>query len=376
MALTAGTVAAMAFTTAAGAAATAATQGGGGRPQPLSYQETTRDALQAQVDLAPALLQAEQEFRPQYIGLDVAGVRQSLLGREAGQETIKGRVVEQVPGEEIWMPITEETPEGATVIERQVPPGAGFSGKKLVRMPTTNQEVFREKTVPVQESEGLLGLYGEEIGPAVDELEAESLQRRRTSEIEALERLGPRAVEAYRASDPQQAALLDELNQQVLGRLEAGDELTPAQSRRIHQDVRGGQAARGFGYGPADVDQEAIARYLGREETGRQRRQDAYQLISANQATGLDPTMMLFDKPSTMAQGNQFMQQGYSVQGSAGPRLFNPESQMAQDIVGANYNAQYADYIGGKNRRSAMFGSLIGAGGNIAGGYLAGGGGR
>ena len=51
-------------------------------PEQPSYGESLRDSLQAQIDLAPALYQAEAESRPRYAQLETDILRDTLLGRD------------------------------------------------------------------------------------------------------------------------------------------------------------------------------------------------------------------------------------------------------------------------------------------------------
>jgi hypothetical protein len=52
-------------------------------PPPRNYGQETRDTLQAQVDLSPALLQAERNARPGYTGLDLQDMNQMLTGERS-----------------------------------------------------------------------------------------------------------------------------------------------------------------------------------------------------------------------------------------------------------------------------------------------------
>ena len=61
--------------------------GGGGYQPPAqpSYSESLRDSLQAQIDLGPALYQAEAQARPRYAQLETDILRDTMLGRGAQQ---------------------------------------------------------------------------------------------------------------------------------------------------------------------------------------------------------------------------------------------------------------------------------------------------
>ena len=55
-------------------------KGGGKAPQQQSYGEAYRDSLQAQIDLAPELLQSERQYAPQKQQLDIDLLRSALYG--------------------------------------------------------------------------------------------------------------------------------------------------------------------------------------------------------------------------------------------------------------------------------------------------------
>ena len=70
--------------------------------------------------------------------------------------------------------------------------------------------------------------------------------------------------------------------------------------------------------------------------------------------------------------------QGYGAQGmgmgqSLGPRIFQPESQMAQDLYAGNQATQLAVAQANAAGSNAMKTGLMGMGGSILGGAFAGG---
>jgi hypothetical protein len=50
-------------------------------PPPRDYGQETRDTLQAQIDLAPGLFEAESQYRPQYAELDLETLATTLRGQ-------------------------------------------------------------------------------------------------------------------------------------------------------------------------------------------------------------------------------------------------------------------------------------------------------
>ena len=172
--------------------------------------------------------------------------------------------------------------------------------------------------------------------------------RQREGDIAAVEDLGPRAVAAFKAANPELATLLDELNAEAMG------EMTPMRRRRVEQAVRAGQAARGFGVGPSDLWEELIAL---EGETAATRR----EAMSANQAIANVPFMSVLGRP--------VMSMGLAQQGMP---TYDAQNPYAADVFNTNFNASWTDRISAQNRNAAIKGALIGAIGQIMGGAAGG----
>jgi hypothetical protein len=63
---------------------------------------------------------------------------------------------------------------------------------------------------------------------------------------------------AAKNADPELAALLDQITAQAGTELGSGASLDPQLMRLFTQGIRGGQAARGLGLGPADAYMEGL----------------------------------------------------------------------------------------------------------------------
>lgn len=194
-----------------------------------------------------------------------------------------------------------------------------------------------------------------EVSPSLQSLQSDSELAQRTRDISSVEALGGRAVQALRNADPQQAALLNALNQDAQSGLAAGSALTEAESGQMAQNIRASQAARGFGMGLPDSVLEAYT--LG--DRGRQiqneRRGFASGVARLNAATGQDPFMAVLGRPSqSVAQGQALLGQGQQAAAGAGPTLFNPESAYASDVFNTNYNGQAAADIAQANATSSI----------------------
>jgi len=226
-------------------------------------------------------------------------------------------------------------------------------------------DVLRETLLGSAGRPGMLELYERNIMPRLGAADAAARDVAREADIAAVERLGPRATEAFRASNPEQAALMDELNRQAMTDLQSGASLPPSVARELEQSVRGAQAARGFGYGMADIGQEALVKGLQAEQLQRRRQQFGQQIAGLNMATTQDPFLAILGRPGV--QINQAM--GVAGQGqSFNPgSVFNPESAYAGSLFANNYNAEANARLAGAANRTAIMGSLIGAAGDVGG---------
>ncbi len=264
-------------------------------PPPRDYAKETRETLQAQIDLAPGLYGAEEQFRGKYAQLDM--------------------------------------------------------------------------DIAKQMSPQLLDLY-ETSQSRLGEIDRDQLALQREGDIAAIEQLGGRARAALDAANPEQAALLKELNRQAQQDLALGGRLNAGERRELTQSSRAAQAARGFGYGINDAAIEAFANLQGSEDRRRQRQGFAQSMVGMNQATSADPFMAILGRPSSM---NPMMSGGVvgQAQGFNPGAMFSPESQYAGDIYNQNYQGQLAARTATAKNRASMFGAGLGAFGSILGCWVA-----
>lgn len=201
---------------------------------------------------------------------------------------------------------------------------------------------------------GLLATI-EELAPRLQALQGDNEFAQRARDIDSVEALGGRAVEAMRRADPAQAALIERLNAEAMADLDAGTGLTPAEAAQMEQQVRSSQASRGFGFSLPDAVLESYT--IG--DRGRvmqnQRRGFASQVAGLNAATGQDPFMAVLGRPSSAtAQASGILGQGQQQAGMAGPSLFNPESGYAADVFNTNTNAKAAANIASTNANTSI----------------------
>jgi len=276
-------------------------------PPPRNLAQEGRDTLQAQIDLADPLYQAESKYGPLYADLEVETLRRTLKGNDKNR--------------------------------------------------------------------GLLDLL-EEITPQISRVTAEQTRAQRGADIRDVLELGPESRRAIEAADPQQAALIAELTRQAQDELSAGAGLDPSLRREVQQGIREGQAARGFGFGPNDLFEEAFSLGTAGQALRDRRRGFAGSVMGLRSQLYGDPFMQILGRPSfNTAQSNLLTQQGQGMAASAGPGLFNPFDPYAGDLYNTNYNAAAAAKIAGANATAGLIGAGIGAVGKLGGGYLAGRGG-
>lgn len=263
------------------------------------YQEG-RDSLQAQVDLAPEVLAAEQRTQPEYGKLQRQQMEDFLLGT------------------------------GAT-------------------------------------DRGFLDLYQNEVAPVQARLDREATRAQRTADIQDVGDLGADAVDAFRGANPQQKALMDAINADVLGELGAGYTLTPEESRLVAEGVGSAQASRGMGQGPADVYEQALATSEYGVKRKQQRLENAMRVGALNQATTADPFQLVTGRASgaggmplaNMALGNN----------AQGAQYFDPFAAGPMSIYDFNANSQQAANIAKANNNAAMAAAGIQAAGSLASSY-------
>ena len=212
----------------------------------------------------------------------------------------------------------------------------------------------------------LLDIY-ESTQPRLAAMDRQTLAAQREGDIEAIEQLGGRARAAMEAANPEQAALLAELNRQAQDDLAAGGDLSAWERRELQQSTRAGQAARGLGYGIGDAAIESLAQLQGASARRRQRQGFAQSMVGLNKATSADPFMAILGRPSSVSPAMAGGVLGQAGGFNAG-QMFSPESQYAGDIYNQNYQGQLAARTASARNRASMIGGAFGAIGSIWGG--------
>lgn len=229
-------------------------------------------------------------------------------------------------------------------------------------------QVLRDVMQGKDGQSGLLELYENSIMPGLARADAASNAISREADIAQVEQLGQRATEAFRNANPEQAALMDRLNQQAMSELDAGASLPPALARELEQQVRSSQAARGMGYGMADVGNEALIKGLQAEQLQRRRQQFAQNVVGMNAATATDPFLAILGRPGVqVGQAAGITGQGMGFNPG---NTFNPESAYAGSLNANNFNAANNAAIASANAKAGMIGGGLSMLGSIGGGLM------
>lgn len=207
------------------------------------------------------------------------------------------------------------------------------------------------------------------------------------------------------ALDDKTSPLLPQMTADAQQALASAGRLSPEQMTAIDQNTLGNYAAQGLATSPSAI----AAQVLNRDSAVQQRLGAARNYAQQVQGANLANTAQAWNIP-LQVQGALGQQQGQLASlaalnaniydpfqtitgrgssslagfGSGGPAasnasagsfnvgtLFNPN---LNDAFMTAFNANQANNIASQNRDAALYGGLINAGGNILGGYLAGGG--
>lgn len=214
---------------------------------------------------------------------------------------------------------------------------------------------------------GLLDIMAT-YGPDLARINQQSLSAQRAGDIADVQSLAGASRTAYDQLNPEGAGLLKRINALRMSELDNPYSMTASQRRESEQNVRGAQAARGFGYGPTDAFTEAM--YLGDRQRGlyNERLQAAGQTIGLNQSFYGDPFQQILGRPSgSNAQGL------YQQAAGVGPsQVFDPYNDYFGEAYASNANAKTAANISHKNNQAAITGAIFGGLGSLGGGFLGG----
>jgi len=235
--------------------------------------------------------------------------------------------------------------------------------------------------------------------PVIDSIQSRSNTMMRGADIRDIEQLGPRAVDAVRASNPNVKRLLDEMSDSAYDDLLRAGELSPDQIRHVEQASRAAYNDRGLERSNSAILDEVTNNFKTRLAMEDRARSYAGDVLGYEKSF-VDPALMVTGKPSSSlgfarstanagAQGptmfdpfgNAYAGNLYGQNASNANSMYNTNAgllsnqYLAQtggygDIWNTAYNAQAAADIAEINRRAAVQGATIGAVGSILGGII------
>jgi len=233
------------------------------------------------------------------------------------------------------------------------------------------------------------------LQPGADALYSQSATSQRTSDIADVEMLGPRAVAALKAMNPEQTALLAKMNagvmadtgqsalstalgEQALSELNLGAQLDPSLAREVAQATRTAQAARGQGFSNTNMVTEAMTRGSYADEMRRKRQAFAtaidqllgqrdqanfgrqVSMAGVNQATTADPFQAILSRPAyASGAASSIANMGESYGKTSGPTLFDPFSNYGNSVARDNYASAVEASMAKSNNTAALFGAGI-----------------
>lgn len=208
---------------------------------------------------------------------------------------------------------------------------------------------------------GLLGQYSTNILPALTGAQNTANTATRTADVTDLSSLGPDAVSALRATNPQTAALIDTLTGQAESGLAAGNRIGPNDVYNIVNPVRSDWANRGLGGSMPAGLAEALQLYAGGNTLQRQRQGFAGDVAGLNSALLTQPALaFLRGNAASPAAGQNFLAGAGGF--SRTPNVFDQLGGYASDLFNTNYNAQAAANIASANNWAALHSAVLGAG--------------
>jgi hypothetical protein len=342
-------------------------------PDPRNYAQETRDTLQAKIDLAPQQFATEAKFRPLYDRLNLGEYERTLLGSPAGSHDEYYTEMEPYDVSGTGLPFADADravsgAQWANMIAQRgygqtqgvATPVGGVRPADVITNRTAYRPVTKTRTVQDPAQRGLLDLYEQDIAPRLAGIQTKA----READINDIQTLGPKEMEAMRAANPGASSIVDSLVNRANANLQGG--LDPAEDRALQQSVRGAQAARGVGYGPTDIFDELVNSGVQGQEIIRNR---AAQALAASQGFYGNPFETILQRNSGANAGNA-QGQALALNASSGTPTFDPESPYAADIYNTNFNAQSAAAISARNNQAAILGSLIGGAGRLGGAYI------
>jgi hypothetical protein len=213
---------------------------------------------------------------------------------------------------------------------------------------------------PDDGTRGLFDIYFNDASPTAAAADRAASTAQREQDIADVTRLGAGAVQAFRAANPEQQALMQALNASAMEGISAGRQLPPGIQRQVEQNLRSAQAGRGFGFGANDAIMEALATSDAGERYFQNNFQRATGIAGLNQATSGDPFQLVTGRASGANAGMGLLGMGnQNAQGATGS-IYGGASNM----LDWNANSQRDAAVSSANNSAALAGAGISAAGS------------
>jgi hypothetical protein len=389
-------------------------------PAAPNYNESMRDILKAQVEMAPEVYKQEAIYQPKYAELQAQ--TQGYLGEQALAQAAK------------------LYPQVAEIENQYTAANRAAELQQLQQTLPEYQKAFSALTPGYQEALGSAGQLAQQSmqrSLQAPELTAFEQGVQGPQMRSGLENIDQGVVNQYVGTMPGMGDYANYLAQNSRQELMAGRGLTPEEQRIADQTARSAYAARGTALGggavgaeilnrsqvanqryqqrlanaqsaagqiqaiyqpalaeagqrqqlglqyDAGAQQQAFQQALsrGQAEQGRLQAGTAIQAGQAQLGSGAmgqlvqaqAPMLQAFYKqPILQGQANTAQQMGYNMGQASGPQLFNPESQTGMGSIYGAYNAQMGLAGAQAQANAAKSAGKMGMIGAIGGGLLAG----
>lgn len=235
----------------------------------------------------------------------------------------------------------------------------GLESQYRPQYDTQNLQSFNTSLFGADGQGGLYDAY-QKMAPGLSALDRQTSSAARGADVADLQRYGPQAREAAKAMDPNQAALLDSLNQQTLGDVQAGYNLPSGLRNVVNQSTRSGQAARGLGYGPSDAYAETLAQSGAAQQWRNENLNRGMELAGVNTAANAPYLSILSRSTQTPGATGSLLGggAGFGNESQMVYDRFDPSNAYAQDLYNTNYNAQAAQKIAAGNAQAGIYSSI------------------
>lgn len=197
--------------------------------------------------------------------------------------------------------------------------------------------------------------------PQIRQMMADDLTAQRGADADDLARFGPQISEAWRAANPQQAALLDSLHGRAMDDLARGGALSPEEMRQAQQSARAAHDARGRVRSGGAATAEVLNRHLMQQQRQQQAMQQGMAVAGLQSGVMQDPSMAILGRPSMVNTGQHQFQPGMA---------FNPFDPYAAQLYGQNSANQMQANMASASMRAGLAGGLMSMGGALGGAHL------